>query len=173
MLSDAVIAALATEIQAGFDATGNTPGVKVFPFFPWPLYNPTDGSAVMGVTELDESDSLIGNGLRGNRNGNPDTLLLSYQFNGVGTSGMGADQDANNVLAYALTQRMRRDKMILPTLFTHGIKTTLNGLVIECGKEIRLIHDRAGPYDALKPQRIQYTFEATVLVRTSVHVPPL
>jgi len=162
MLTNAALLALSTAAQAVYTAASST--CLCFHYHVSPTYKP--GVPFITFTELDETDELVSSGplgYRGNSNGHPDLILAKYRLQGANT-----DAAADNALALSLTEQMRADKLLFPTIFETKANTNLGGLTLETGKRLHIVSPRGGPYDVTNPVRLQLSWECTITCRASL-----
>lgn len=165
MLSDAVIQAIADQIQAGYTDASST--CVVYPYWPSPVGVPTAGvpgpvAPWLVVVEDVEYDEPVANGLRGTDT-REDTLLCKYHLPGLNDQPTGAT-------GRELMAQSRADKMLLSTMFTQGVAAAVGGVVIQAARKITITHPRGGPYDATVKTRSQYTWQALITVRPKLHL---
>lgn len=139
MLTNAIIAAAKTALQAAFDA--DSLAIETWDTWPNPLYEPTNRALFVlhEVTELDES---IGGGgaLRGHSQGKYDVLLGSYFLPNAVEQG--------SPETYAGAQTTTRDvKERLPGYFKTDAVSTFGGTVLLAGRLLQFSSPRGGPFE--------------------------
>lgn len=165
MLSDAVIQAIADQVQAGFVAASST--CKVLSYWPNPLDQVwLSGNTIVPwlvLTAGDEYDELLADGLRGTASPRLDRLFGRYHLLGV------ADQ-GNTPSAQSLQQQSRADKALFVTFFAQGVGASVGGSVIEAARIIQIKNPSGGPYDPTNKSRAQLTWDAYISIMAHVHL---